>query len=178
MCFTWPCSTTQRHLILHKLSSYKTSRLIQKNSIFSFTRLSHAFTVSLSCPLVFHRCCFNEETDLLTISRKGPSRTSMGSPWKPLLLLSVISGLAGTRVRLYQYKKPAFLKTVSLFSQRRWQRAATKHFLAFYFMCVMRGLLALHCPRIRIICSSHNTTEVLSWTVSMVMAWLSKHQIT
>uniref|UniRef100_A0A8C1GPV6 Contactin-5 n=1 Tax=Cyprinus carpio TaxID=7962 RepID=A0A8C1GPV6_CYPCA len=40
------------------------------------------------------RHCFNEETDLLTISRKGPSRTSMGSPWKPLLLLSVISSLA------------------------------------------------------------------------------------
>ncbi|KAA0714688.1 hypothetical protein E1301_Tti006472 [Triplophysa tibetana] len=38
--------------------------------------------------------CFNEETDLLTMSRKGPFRTSMGSPWKPLLLLSVISGLA------------------------------------------------------------------------------------
>uniref|UniRef100_A0A8C2HJA1 Contactin-5 n=1 Tax=Cyprinus carpio TaxID=7962 RepID=A0A8C2HJA1_CYPCA len=51
-------------------------------------------SVPYCCPFVFHRHCFNEETDLLTISQKGPSRTSMGSPWKPLLLLSVISGLA------------------------------------------------------------------------------------
>ncbi|KAM7398986.1 hypothetical protein PAMP_018283 [Pampus punctatissimus] len=37
---------------------------------------------------------FNEEAELLTFLQKGPSSTSMGSPWKPFLLLSVISALS------------------------------------------------------------------------------------
>lgn len=136
------------------------------------------------CPLVFHRPCFNEETDLLTISRKGPSRTSMGSPWKPLLLLSVISGLAGMRaaVRLYQDKRLPFLKTataclylpLSLFLWATLTKGCRETLPNIF---VIQGLLVLHCPRIHIICSFHNAVEVLSWTVSMVMAWLSKHQI-
>lgn len=35
---------------------------------------------------------FNEVADLLTL-QKGPSSTSMGSPWKPFLFFSIISGL-------------------------------------------------------------------------------------
>lgn len=43
------------------------------------------------------RHSFNEEADLLTFLQKGASSTSMGSPWKPFLLLSVISGLSGKK---------------------------------------------------------------------------------
>lgn len=49
-------------------------------------------------PSVFRRS-FNEEADLLTPLQKGPSSTSMGSPWKPFLLLSVISGLSGKKFK-------------------------------------------------------------------------------
>lgn len=45
------------------------------------------------------RHSFNEEADLLTVSQKGPSSISMGSPWKPFLLLSVISGLSGKKFK-------------------------------------------------------------------------------
>lgn len=45
------------------------------------------------------RHSFNEEADLLTFLQKGPFSTSMGSPWKPFLLLSVISGLSGKKFR-------------------------------------------------------------------------------
>lgn len=43
------------------------------------------------------RRSFNEEADLLTFLQKGPSSTSMGSPWKQFLLLSIISGLSGKK---------------------------------------------------------------------------------
>lgn len=56
---------------------------------------SHQWMISLSVC----RHSFNEEPDLLTFLQKGPSSTSMGSPWKPFLLLSVISGLSGKKFK-------------------------------------------------------------------------------